>query len=427
MTIHDADLVQIEKPVYGGACLARLNGKAVFVPLTLPGEQVRIHITEDKRGYSMAEVEEVVTPSPQRIAPACPHFGACGGCQYQHAEDATQLAWKQTILRETLQRGGVPVDCEIDVVAADPWLYRNRVRLAVDRQGNIGYRGRRSHAVVPIDACPIAAPLLLRAAKAFADELRESAKAHQLTELGLFCNATEDALLASVIASGHARARFDDVAAAVAQRIPQLQGAELILDAAPGKPQRTLAQWGSTSLVYNAAGFGYRVDQGAFFQVNRWLIDELVQQVTANRSGDLAWDLFAGVGLFARPLTRSFQRVVAVESAPASQASLRENLRGSCGEAVHAETLSFLRKQAGASRPDLIVVDPPRFGLGADTTSLLSAVAAPSIVYVSCDPATLARDLKSLVASGYSVASITLIDLFPQTYHLETMVQLCRS
>src|ERR1035438_4063702 len=146
-------LVQIEKPIYGGAFLARVEGKAVFVPLTLPGEQAQVRITQSKPGYATAEADEIVRAAPERVVPACPHFGVCGGCHYQHTDYATQLALKQAILRETLERGGVTVPSEIAVLAAEPWRYRNRIRVAFDAAGNPGYRGRRSHAVVPMREC----------------------------------------------------------------------------------------------------------------------------------------------------------------------------------------------------------------------------------------------------------------------------------
>jgi 23S rRNA (uracil1939-C5)-methyltransferase len=428
-------LVEIEKPIYGGAFLARVEGKAVFVPLVLPGEQARARITESKRGYAAAEAEATVRPSPERIAPACPHFGACGGCCYQHANYAAQLAFKQAILRETLERGGVAVPDEIAVLSGDPWRYRNRIRLAFDAAGRPGYRGRRSHAVVPVRECPIAAPLLVASALAFAPVARQFSL--RTTELSLFCNAAETALLASVFTADPAKVRFDELAQALHEIVPALTGAELIFEGRPGQPPRTLAHWGAASLDYRAAGNDYRVDHGAFFQVNRWLVDSLVEKVTAGHSGHLAWDLFAGVGLFARQLAKRFERVVAVESAPAATAALTANLSGAGGTAINAETLDFLRKNrqpasSNAARPDLIVpdlivLDPPRTGLGAETCALLADLAAPALACVSCDPATLARDLRALIASGYQIQSITLADLFPQTLHLETVVQLCRA
>jgi len=312
----ETQLVAIEKSIYGGAFLARVEGKAVFVPLTLPGEQARVRITQDKRGYATAEAEEIVAAAPERVTPACRHFGACGGCHYQHADYAAQLAFKQSILRETLERGGVTVPAEIAVLSGEPWRYRNRIRLAFDAAGNPGYRGRRSHAVIPIGECPIAAPLLLRAAQAAAEVARKFAPAFRPTEISLFCDAAESLLLASFFTVSAKRFRFDEFAQALQEQIPALKGAELVVEGRQNQPSRTVAQWGADSLSYHAAGFDHRVDQGAFFQVNRWLVDALVERVTAGRQGELAWDLFAGVGLFARSLTRSFARVVAVESAP---------------------------------------------------------------------------------------------------------------
>ena len=435
----EAQVVQIEKPVYGGAFMARVEGKAVFVPLTLPGEQARIRIAQSKPGYLTAEADEIINPARERIMPACPHFGACGGCCYQHTNYETQLAFKQAILRETLERNGVVVPAAIDVLAAAPWHYRNRVRLAFDAAGNPGYRGRRSHAVIPVSECPIAAPLLVAAAQAAANIARQLTPALRPTEIALFCSADESSLLASVFTASAAKIRFEEFGRALHQQIPALVGAELVVEGrskgrGPAQPPRTVAQWsgGATSLAYRAAGFDYRVDHGSFFQVNRWLVDALVERVTAGHQGATAWDLFAGVGLFARRLTASFARVVAVESAPAATQALAANLKGTAGTPVWATTLDFLRGSRKSRRPamavsDFVVVDPPRTGLGAETCALLADVAAPALAYVSCDPTTLARDLRALTCSGYVIESIALADLFPQTLHLETVVQLRRA
>jgi 23S rRNA (uracil1939-C5)-methyltransferase len=419
----DSLLLQIEKPIYGGAFLARDEGKAVFVPLVLPGEQARVRVVEERRGYASAEVEELVARAPERIAPGCSHFGACGGCQYQHAGYETQLEIKQAVLRETMERSGVKPPDEIAVLAGQPWRYRNRIRLAFDGQGNVGYRGRRSHAVVPISECPISAPLLVRAALNAAEVMKSVVPMLRPSEIVLFSNAEETALLLTVLVATPAKIRFDEFAAELRNRIPQLAGAELVFESAH-QPPRTLAQWGETSVVYRAASADYRVDHGAFFQVNRWLVDALVERVTAGYSGELAWDLFAGVGLFARRLAQIFGRVVAVESAPAATDALAANLEGMPGEAVRASTLDFLRGNRDGERPDFIVVDPPRTGLGVEIVELLAKIAAPALVYVSCDPATLARDLRVLLAHGYAMESITLADLFPQTFHLETVVRM---
>ena len=437
------NVVEIEKPVYGGAFLARVEGKAAFVPLTLPGEQVCIRTTQSKSGYSTAELTEILTPSPRRIRPACPHFGACGGCHYQHTSYENQLDFKQAILRETLERSGVPLPArsgvqppdQISVLSANPWSYRNRIRLAFDAEGSAGYRSRRSHSIIPISECPIAAPLLLSAARAAAETLHRVPANLRPKELSLFCDSTESALLVTFFAAESAAIRLEPLANALHERIPALKSAELAADGRPGHPARTLAKWGEPAISYAAAGFNYRVDQGAFFQVNRWLVDALVECVTGGQSGELAWDLFAGVGLFARKLTATFARVVAVESAPPAVNALEQNLNGTTrtsGTAVRASTLDFLQQFCAAERPgqivpDLIVLDPPRTGLGPEIIARLATIAAPTLVYVSCDPATLARDLRVLIASGYSIHSLTLADLFPQTFHLETVVHLRHS
>lgn len=366
--------MEIEKPVYGGAFLARVEGKAIFVPLALPGELARVRIGASKQGYATAEVEEIIRAAPERIAPACPHFGACGGCHYQHADYAAQLGFKQTILRETLERGGVRLPAEIAVLHGQPWSYRNRIRLAFDAAGNPGYRGRNSHAMVPISECAIAAPLLVEAALAFAEAARGFAAQFRPTELALFCNADESALLATIFTTSQADLSFDDLALVLREKIPAFVGAELAIDGVREEQPRTVARWGAASLVYRAGGVDYRVDHGAFFQVNRWLVDSLVERVVAGHKGKLAWDLFAGVGLFARQLATRFDRVVAVEAAPAATAALEHNLRGTAGSAVTSETLEFLRRQNLSVKPDLIVVDPPRAGLGAESCARLGEI-----------------------------------------------------
>jgi len=420
-------IVQIEKPIYGGAFLARVDGKATFVPLTLPGEQVRVRIVEDKRGYATAEPEEIIAASSQRVTPACSHFGICGGCSYQHTNYETQLAFKQAILRETFERGGVQAPDTIEVLAGNPWQYRNRIRLAMDGAGRVGYRARRLRDVVPIGECPIAAPLLVQAALSAAEIFRDGKTGLRPAEISLFCNAEETELLASVFVRDSASRGFEQIFGEWKQCIPALIGAELVDEGSPGRASKTIARAGEASLTYRAGGIDYRVDHGAFFQVNRWLVDALVDRVTADRRGQLAWDLFAGVGLFARRLANHFEKVVAVESAPMATEALAYNLEGATSKIVKTDTLAFLRARSMKAKPDLIVVDPPRAGLGAEMASLLAAVGASTIVYVSCDPATQARDLRVLISSGYALHSVMLADLFPQTFHLESVVELRRS
>ena len=420
--------ITLEKPVYGGDCLGHVEGKAVFVPLTLPGESVTAHITEEKRSFAKAELDTILVASPNRVQPNCPHFGACGGCQYQHADYPTQLALKQQILRETLTRANVPIPAEIGILAAEPWAYRNRIRLALTRNGEPAYRGRRSHDLIAITECPIAAPLLLNIATQVAAFLRKNPSPTPITELELFTNQNESELLLTLFTeTASASDKQEWLASLHAALQPQASSIRLQLN--DGLSPSILASIDQPSLNYTAASVSYRVDHGAFFQVNRHLIDDFASLVTANHSGNLAWDLYAGVGLFARQLSTRFAQVTAVESAPASEAALRHNLTSANASAVASSTLDFLRRnrELREPRPDFIIIDPPRAGLGDQVTTLLNAIHAPVMVYVSCDPATLARDLRQLTQERYLVENITLVDMFPQTFHLETVVRLRRS
>jgi 23S rRNA (uracil1939-C5)-methyltransferase len=317
---------------------------------------------------------------------------------------------KEQILLETLTRSGVRVPVEIAVLAGDPWAYRNRIRLAVTPSGEVGYRARRAHDIVPIRECPIAAPLLVEIAEMFKSKVKDPR--NDLSELELFTNHDNSELLVTFHRHS-ADPNFHKL------RFTQREG----------WPRPCADEDDQPFLTYRVAGHDYRVPHGAFFQVNRHLIDEFTALVTAGRSGKLAWDLYAGVGLFARLFTSNFSRVVAVESAPPSIAALRQNLDGTGSLAIQNTTLDFLRRnrQEREPGPDYIVLDPPRTGLGDEVTSLLNQIYAPAMTYVSCDPATLARDLRALTAERYKIGRITLVDMFPQTFHIETVVELNRS
>ena len=417
--------LHIEKSIYGGAGLARADGKAIFVPFALPGEVVEAHVTDDRKSYASAELDAVLEASPQRVQAECPYFGSCGGCHYQHAEYPLQVAMKQQILRETLERAHLGELPEITPVQAEPWGYRNRVRLHINRVTSaLCYKRRSSHANLAVEGCPVAAPVIEAALKAMQTLSKERRLGEHFEEIEFFVSGEQDAMLLSLWTDRGARAaRLDDLWPQLKERIPQLRGAA-VFSAERGKEQgRMLAQAGEPALTYAATGIGYRVSAGSFFQVNRFLVDELVNLVTDGRAGAVAWDLYAGVGLFARRLSKAFERIVAVESAPSSVNDLRSNLGEGGHRIVAATTLEFLRRAAASKQPspDFVVVDPPRAGLGKEVTTLLADIRPAHITYVSCDPATLSRDLKSLLDFGYHLQNIHMVDLFPQTFHLETV------
>jgi len=424
--------LHIEKAVYGGAGLARDDGRAVFVPFTLPGEVVEAHLVEDRTSYANAELDSVVVASPERVAAPCPHFGECGGCHYQHASYEEQVRLKEGILRETLERAHLRDIPKIGVTRGEPLGYRNRIRLHVDRaSGLLCYRRRGSHANLVVKECPIAAPVLQAALKAMQARAVEWRLCDCADEVELFTNAEQSEVLLTVWGGRgkrEAKACLEQLWPKWREAMPQVGGGAAVLGSGEGKQKGgVLAQAGGQALTYRAGGGDYRVGRGSFFQVNRFLIDELVELVTADRSGSVAWDLYGGVGLFARALAGRFGKVVAVEAAASSIADLRQNLDAP-HRVVAATTLEFLRRARAErqSRPDLVVVDPPRAGLGREISGLLSQIGPPHITYVSCDPATLSRDLKSLLDSGYHLTDLTMVDLFPQTFHLESVARLSR-
>jgi 23S rRNA (uracil1939-C5)-methyltransferase len=420
--------LQIEKCIYGGAGLARADGKAVFVPFTLPEEVVEAHITEEKRSFANAELDAVLEPSSERAVPPCEYFGKCGGCQYQHASYPQQIALKLSILRETLERARLAPLTEIVPVYAEPLAYRNRVRLHVQREPfALCYKKRASHANLPVNRCPIAAPLLERSMEVVSRICGEFIR--EFEEIEFFTNDSESELLVSL----WVRQQVKDLSStlkgfceAIQQELPELAGATVFSVRDPKSPEKKLAEWGAQALTYRVADSTYRVSAGSFFQVNRFLVDRLVELVTANFSGGVVWDLYAGVGLFAQILSQRFEKVVAVEAAPSSWNDLRQNMPGGSHKTVRSGTLEFLKQKHGAT-PDLIVVDPPRTGLGGSVVSLLTKVRPQAIVYVSCDPATLSRDLHVLVESGYHLRTMHMVDLFPQTFHLESVTVLSLS
>ena len=434
--------LRIEKAIYGGAGLARADGKVIFVPYTLPGELVEAEPARESRSFSEAALLSVLEPAAKRAQPPCPYFGVCGGCHYQHASYPEQLRMKVAILRETLERAKIKSVPEISAVSAEPLGYRNRIRLHIERaRSALCYKQRASHRNLPVTECPIAAPLLERALEQCTSLSQRLRLGEHFAEIEFFVNHDESQLLLSLWASGiHGKldAQLSRVAEALQESIPQLSGAAVFASKPQHAKQRRgappteedsgrgagpIARWGAPSLTYHAAGEAYRVSLGSFFQGNRLLVDELVGLSTSGISGPVAWDLYAGVGLFSKVLARTFEQVIAVEGARQSSADLQQNLLGSGHRAVQSGTLEFLRKPR-RERPDFVLVDPPRAGLGPEITSLLSRIGPPRITYVSCDPATLSRDLAALVDSGYRIRKLHMVDLFPQTYHLETVAQL---
>src|SRR5215831_2988559 len=323
--------VTVEKLVYGGDGLARLDGRVVFAPFVLPGERIRAKAEQQKPGLVRARMLEVLDAAPDRVAPPCPVFGTCGGCHYQHAPYDFQLEAKRRILREELRRlGKIEPPEDIQIAAAEPFGYRNRVQLHVHEK-RIGYREARSHRLVPVSGCPVASPKIEEAIATLNRMAQDARWPRFMRSLEVFTD----------------------------ERQVQINVLETDRPVA-----RRFFEWCATEIEGVVEGpldyrCEFRVSSNSFFQVNRFLIDRLVEVATGGAEGETALDLYAGVGLMSLPLTRRFHEVVAVESGAGAVRDLwfnaeragAANLRGL--QQTAEEHLASLERA-----PDLIVADP---------------------------------------------------------------------
>ncbi len=413
----------IEKLIYGGDGLARVisgeRAKTLFVPYVLPGERVQATVVEEKPGFGRATLNRVLEPSMLRRLPPCPYFGECGGCHYQHIGYEDQLRFKAEILREAFRRiAKLELKVEIQTHASPPLEYRNRTRfhLRTNPDFAIGYFRHSSHELLPVRECPISSPLINRAVGELWNMGETQKIPPQVSEIELFVNDGDSAILVELYLGDSAeKSPVEQFAETFASTIPETFGIVAFHNSSGGIE----VLHGEPAMKYAAGGETYRVSAGAFFQTNRYLVGSMAELALNDRKGNLALDLYSGVGLFTLPLARRFERVIAIES---SQVSV-EDLRASAPSNVKVSAQStekYLTSAAGKLRPDLVIADPPRSGLGSVVCREIVRLAAKEVVYVSCDPATLARDLKQLISSGYAVVQMHLIDLFPQTFHIET-------
>ena len=426
-------ILSIEKLVYGGSGLAHADGSTVLVPYVLPGEEVRAAAKKKQKKLLWAELVEVTSPAKERDKPRCAHFQKCGGCHYQHISTAEQLRLKKEILRETLARlGGISWDGAIAEHASAPYGYRNRAQWAV-RGGlprALGYFLPESSVILPIDECPVLSPQLAETFVKLQDMTRAATLPAGVQEIEAFVDSRDEKIALNV-----AFDRFPkpagELISAFRTALPQIASL-LLLDQQKNKFELS----GPGYLTQEADGYLYRVSHLSFFQVNRFLIEDLLQTVVANAHGETALDLYAGVGFFTLPLAKAFRSVVSVDANLAATRDLRTNaeLAGVRVSSHNEHAEEFLTKMK--EKPDFVVLDPPRAGLGAQAAKDLAELGAENIVYLSCDPSTLARDLAVLTNSArkpkdipppsrrYEITEMHLFDLFPQTFHIETLVRL---
>lgn len=412
--------VSVEKLVYGGYGLTRTPQGVVLVPGVVPGERINLGLEAKKKGVRRGRVLELSERSPDRVLADCPYFGRCGGCQYQHIVYPRQLAAKQEILRECFERlGKIHLDVPISVTPSEPWSYRNRARVQVEKQGSVfrlGYHEPQSNALCPVERCPISSPGINEALARLCDGAGAALFPDGAMELELFASDSDREMLATVYSAAAAPPEFGDQ---LRRAVPTLESVGWC-----GRGGRPKSVWGSGAVTCRVGEFHFRVSHGVFFQTNRYLLPSMIQAVRQDLEGDRALDLYSGAGLFALPLARRFERVAAVESEDAAARDLAANVGvvGGRARAFHKPVEKFLA--VTSHNWDLVVVDPPRSGLTSGVVEHLRRIHPPRLVYVSCDPTTLARDLALLTPTPFRIRSVELVDQFPQTFHIESVVHL---
>ena len=413
-----------EKLVYGGEALGYAQGQTVLVSRALPGERLEVEPVRTAKGVVHARPLRVLEASSERIIPPCPYFGRCGGCHYQHLEIERQLAWKTDILRETLRRiGKITWGQEITIHRSSPWNYRNQAQLkvSVDESGCavLGFFEAESHRLVPIDECMIVSPRL----NAVLRQLRQPEWLNRFRgcrEIELLAD-DRDAQVRITVFGNFSKQETDELAAGLLGQVEGITAAAFV-----GQQDQTV--YGEAVVTYQVGEFRYQISPGSFFQASRYLLPEFVSAVTATEPGELALDLYAGVGLLTLPLARRFEHVIAVESHPAASRDLQANaaLHGlDHVRAVGQTAFEFLRRFAQMG-PDFVILDPPRTGVGKTTLKRLTELRPRCLHYAACHPPTWARDLAYLVGRGYRLERVEMFDFFPHTYHIECLARLIR-
>lgn len=393
---------------HGGDALARHEGKVIFIPYVLPGEEVVVELTEERASYSRARLVEVLTPSPDRVEPRCLHYGTCGGCQWQHIAYERQSALREEVLRSQLKRiAHLPsVLVRPTLAAPDPWWYRNHVQLHLEKQGKLGFMGTDGRSVIPITECHIMHALLWD------------------TFVGLEIDfpELERVSLRAGIATGEQLVVLESVGAqapAIEVDVP-ISCVLLLGDDTP------VTYVGNSYVTERIGSRSLRVSATSFFQANTSQTERLVRTVEEYldpQGRECLLDLYCGVGTLGLALAGRVSEVIGIDSNEAAIADAKFNAEG-------MTNVTFLEGSAEQVLPsieqpiDLVILDPPRQGASKECLAALTTLSVPRIIYVSCDPATLARDVGSLGQSGYQLVEVQPVDMFPQTYHVETVALL---
>jgi 23S rRNA (uracil1939-C5)-methyltransferase len=443
--------VTIDDLAFGGEGVGRLDGYVMFVRGGLPGDRLRVHVTETRARYGRGEIDEVLARSPDRVDPPCPYFGRCGGCRLQHLAYAAQLAFKTKQVRDCLERLGNVAGFELRPIlpAPDPYGYRNKMEFTVARSGDrpiVGlHAADRYDVVLDIERCLLQSETM----NTLLDETRHQARARGLpvwdgaTEQGLLRfvslregRRTGDAMV-NIVAASPDLERLVPVAHALRARVPATASVVLNVNAkkasvAVGSEEHVLL--GRETITESLGGLSFQVSANSFFQTNTVQAERLfalVEAACASEGHETVFDLYSGTGAISLLLARGCRRLYGIEVAPAAVADAVRNAR-----ANGIENCTFLTGEvrhvlpalvAEGVRADTVVADPPRAGFHPKALGTLAALGPARIVYVSCNPATLARDVGDLVRRGYRLEWVQPVDMFPQTPHIEAVARLRRA
>ena len=383
--------VEIERIVPGGAGLAHADGRTIFVGLAAPGDHVRVRINQTRGRIAFASILEIIRPSPARVEPLCPYFGRCGGCDFQQLSYEAQLEAKVQIIRDCLRRiARLEPPAEIPITASTlRWHYRSRAQWQFDPlRKHLGYFERGSHQVCDVVECPVIVSPLQEALNSLREQARNDTLSEEETEF---------------------------------QAVAGDEGATVSPPVGPNTARE---------VSRNISGHRYRFNADGFFQINHALLPALIVAALGDARGERAIDLYCGVGLFTLPLAQKFAHVTGVEANETAVNSALSNLqdaRLTNASFECAKVSDWLKAHSQEDPPvDLILLDPPRAGAEEGAINNIIALSPRRISYVSCDPATLARDLKHLIEGGYLLDAVSAFDMFPQTHHVETVAHLSR-
>jgi 23S rRNA (uracil1939-C5)-methyltransferase len=379
----------VERILPGGAGLAHAGDRTLLIALAAPGDRVRARVERVQGRLAFASIVEILSPSPSRVEPPCPYFGRCGGCDFQQLNYEAQLASKVEIIRDCLRRiAHLDFAGEIPITGSpNTWRYRSRAQWQHDPlRKRLGYFERGSHRVCDVAECPVLVPVLQATLGSLREQVKEGAMPDAVSEL---------------------QAVAGDEGASLAPPVPL-------------HPTREVSR--------RIGGHHYRFSAEGFFQINHELLEPLIEAAISGQQGETAIDLYCGAGLFTLPLARRFTRVYGVEASAAAIGYARRNLEEAGldnATFATARVAEWLSEQSLEIAPvDFVLLDPPRAGAEGGVTGSILRLKPGRIAYVSCDPATLARDLRDLTAGGYHLDSLAAFDMFPQTHHVETVAHL---